>query len=49
MGADKYQKEKKKKKWTKAEIRKLYETDPLLWLKLFSKGKYGKSLKKEKE
>ena len=43
----KIQKENGKKKWTEEEMRKLYEEDPALWLKLFSGGKYGKKPKKD--
>ena len=32
---------------TEEEMRKLYEEDPALWLKLFSGGKYGKKPKKD--
>jgi len=35
----------KKKKYTKAEMRKLYEEDPAMWLLIYSKGKHGKSNK----
>ena len=35
----------KKKKYTKSEMRKLYEEDPAMWLLIYSKGKHGKSKK----
>ena len=43
----KIQKEDGKKKWTEEEKRKLYESDPALWLQLFGGGKYGKKSKKD--
>ena len=45
---EKYKK-KKKKKYTKAEMRKLYEDDPAMWLLVYSGGKHGKPEKEVKK
>ena len=45
----KYEKKKytKEKKYTRAEMRELYEKDPAKWLLIFSGGQHGKPEKQE--
>ena len=45
----KYKKKKEERKYTKEEMRKLYEEDPAKWLLMFSGGKYGKPKETKKD